>query len=37
VLEIILAAYESARTGAKVKLPFKTRAKRPIDLWRKSK
>jgi predicted dehydrogenase len=34
VLEIIFAAYESARTGAKVKLPFKTAAKRPIDLWR---
>jgi predicted dehydrogenase len=34
VLEIIFAAYESARTGAKVKLPFKTSAKRPIDLWR---
>lgn len=34
VLEIIFAAYESARTGAKVRLPFNTRAKRPIDLWK---
>lgn len=34
VLEIIFAAYESARTGRKVELPFHTTAKRPIDLWR---
>ncbi len=33
VLEIMLAAYESARTGRKVKLPFRTRAKKPVDLW----
>lgn len=34
VLEVIFAAYESARTGRKVPLPFKTDAVRPIDLWR---
>lgn len=34
VLEVIFAAYESARTGQKVALPFHTTAKRPIDLWR---
>jgi predicted dehydrogenase len=36
VLEAIFAAYESAGTGRKVALPFKTDAKRPIDLWRKA-
>lgn len=34
VLEVIFAAYESARTGRKVELPFQTAAERPIDLWR---
>src|SRR6185437_9609883 len=34
VLELICAAYESARTGRKVPLPFITDARRPIDLWR---
>ena len=34
VLEVIFAAYESAGTGRKVALPFKTDAKRPIDLWK---
>jgi predicted dehydrogenase len=34
VLEIVLAAYASAGTGQKVKLPFQTTAKRPIDLWK---
>jgi len=34
VLEVIFAAYESARTGRKVALPFQTTAERPIDLWR---
>jgi predicted dehydrogenase len=34
VLEIIFAAYESARTGQKVSLPFSTDAKRPIDRWK---
>jgi len=33
VLEVIFAAYESARTGRKVLLPFHTKALRPIDLW----
>ncbi len=33
VLEVIFAAYESARTGRKVPLPFATTAARPIDLW----
>jgi predicted dehydrogenase len=33
VIEIMLAAYESARTGAKVKLPFRPRVSKPIDLW----
>jgi predicted dehydrogenase len=35
VLEIIFAAYKSARTGERVKLPLETRAKRPVDLWLK--
>ena len=34
VLEAIFAAYELARTGSKVKLPFETRAAKPYDLWR---
>jgi predicted dehydrogenase len=34
VLEVIFAAYESARTGSKVALPFQTNAQKPIDLWR---
>jgi myo-inositol 2-dehydrogenase/D-chiro-inositol 1-dehydrogenase len=34
VLEVIFAAYESARTGRKVELPFVTAAERPIDLWK---
>ncbi len=33
VLEIICAAYRSARTGQRVPMPFETAAKRPIDLW----
>ena len=32
VLELIYAAYESARTGAKVNLPFKAKVKYPIEL-----
>ena len=35
VLEVLFAAYESARTGSKVMMPFKTKAAKPIDLWRK--
>lgn len=33
VLEIICAAYQSARTGQRVALPFETGAARPVDLW----
>jgi len=33
VLEMIFAAYESARTGKKVAMPFKTDAAKPIDLY----
>ena len=33
VLEAIFAAYESARTGRKVALPFASKARKPIDLW----
>lgn len=33
VLEIICAAYESARSGQRVTLPFNTNAKHPVDLW----
>jgi myo-inositol 2-dehydrogenase/D-chiro-inositol 1-dehydrogenase len=36
ILEAIFAAYESAGTGRKVKLPFKTDAKKPYDLWRRA-
>ncbi len=35
VLEMVLAAYASAGTGKAVKLPFRTKAPKPIDLWRK--
>jgi predicted dehydrogenase len=34
VLEIILAAYESAGTGRKVLLPFTKEVSRPIELWK---
>jgi myo-inositol 2-dehydrogenase/D-chiro-inositol 1-dehydrogenase len=34
VLEVIFAAYQSAGTGRKVTLPFKTNAAKPIDLWK---
>lgn len=33
-LEMIFAAYESARTRKLVELPFQTDAAKPIDLWR---
>jgi predicted dehydrogenase len=33
VLEVVFAAYESARTGRKVALPFESKARKPIDLW----
>ncbi len=35
VLEMIYAAYESARTGQKVALPFSAKVKYPIELWLK--
>jgi len=34
VLEVIFAAYESAGTGKKVYLPFKTDADKPYKLWK---
>lgn len=34
VLEVILAAYESAGTGKKVMLPFETDVDKPYKLWR---
>src|SRR5437879_6393038 len=33
VMEALFAAYQSAATGRKVLLPFKTSAAKPIDLW----
>ena len=35
VLEIMMAAYHSAGTGRKIPLPFRTKARKPIDLWLK--
>jgi predicted dehydrogenase len=35
VLEIILAAYESAGTGRKVMMPFRTEVDKPFKLWLK--
>lgn len=35
VLELIMAAYESAATGRRVDLPFTTEAKLPIEPWLK--
>ena len=35
VIETLFAAYESAGTGRKVEMPFKTDAAKPIDLWRR--
>lgn len=34
VLEALFAAYESAGTGCKVTLPFRSDAAKPFDLWR---
>ena len=34
VLEIIHAAYLSAKTGQRVALPFRSEADKPVDLWR---
>ncbi len=36
VLEIIFAAYESARLGRRVELPFWSTAEKAIDLWRET-
>ena len=33
VLELMYAAYQSARTGQKVMLPFHPKVRKPIDLW----
>jgi predicted NBD/HSP70 family sugar kinase len=33
VIEVVMAAYESTRTGSKVALPFQSAARKPIDLW----
>lgn len=33
ILEMVFAAYKSAKEGRKVKLPFKSYAAKPIDLW----
>ena len=33
VLEIMNAAYRSARIGRKVPLPFRLKTKKPVDLW----
>jgi myo-inositol 2-dehydrogenase / D-chiro-inositol 1-dehydrogenase len=34
VMEVLFAAYESAGTGKKVTLPFKTTASTPFELWK---
>jgi predicted dehydrogenase len=34
VLEAVFAAYQSAGSGKKVKLPFRPRASKPYDLWK---
>ena len=36
VMEALFAAYESAGTGRKAMLPFKTEASKPVALWRKA-
>jgi len=35
VLEIICAAYQSARTGSRVSLPLETDSRKPVDYWLK--
>lgn len=37
VLEVIFAAYESAGTGKKVFMPFKSEVDKPYKLWYKRK
>lgn len=34
VLEVICAAYQSAKEGRRIDLPFKTDVQRPIELWK---
>ena len=34
VLEVLFAAYESARLARRVGLPFSSPASRPIELWK---
>lgn len=34
VLEVLMAAYQSAGSGQKIALPFATDARRPFDLWK---
>lgn len=34
VLEILMAAYASARTGQRVSLPFRSEARTPFELWK---
>lgn len=36
VLEILLAAYHSARTGCRVSLPFLSTVRTPVELWKPS-
>jgi predicted dehydrogenase len=33
VMEVLFAAYQSAGTGRKVELPFRSDARKPFDLW----
>ena len=33
VLEMLNAAYHSARIGRKVSLPFRPKTSKPVDLW----
>jgi myo-inositol 2-dehydrogenase/D-chiro-inositol 1-dehydrogenase len=34
VLEVLFAAYASAKEGRRIEMPFRTTAKRPIELWK---
>jgi predicted dehydrogenase len=36
VMEVLFAAYQSAGTGKKVPLPFRTGAAKPFDLWQRN-
>jgi len=35
VMEVLFAAYQSAGTGRKVMLPFRSKAAKPFDLWKR--